>query len=397
MAGFNNEVVYGTNVDFTGNALVTPQMVADGSLLIGSTASPNIKVGNIISSDNYIAVNNQSGQIDLTQGSAGADVIGPASSTDNAIVRWDGLTGKLIKNSLAILDDTGNLSGLGTVGATGDVTVRRSASGSSVITQTTNSDNTSTSSNAVNLISVGGTAGGDPVVQFVVTGGRTWTVGADNTVDDGFTIAKSSALGTTNVFNIEGTSNQGNFLGSFVIETSSAFEAIRSTGAGNNSTLEIQVLNDTGGDPRVRYHINGTGAIWTHGFDNTDSNTFKLAQSSTVETNTRWSVTTGGTVKNEAGSAYNVTSTAVSYNVLTTDYIIAVTDNSAARTISLPAAPTTGQVFVIKDAAGTAGSANAITVDTVGAELIDGAASTTINANYGSITVYFNGTNYFII
>jgi hypothetical protein len=37
------------------------------------------------------------------------DVVGPASSTDNALVRFDGTTGKLIQNSLGLLDDSGNL------------------------------------------------------------------------------------------------------------------------------------------------------------------------------------------------------------------------------------------------------------------------------------------------
>lgn len=41
---------------------------------------------------------------------AGAgDVVGPASATDNALVRFDGTTGKLIQNSTATLDDTGNM------------------------------------------------------------------------------------------------------------------------------------------------------------------------------------------------------------------------------------------------------------------------------------------------
>lgn len=40
---------------------------------------------------------------------AGAgDVVGAASSTDNAVVRFDGTTGKLIQNSTVTLDDTGN-------------------------------------------------------------------------------------------------------------------------------------------------------------------------------------------------------------------------------------------------------------------------------------------------
>ena len=45
-----------------------------------------------------------------------SDVVGPASSTDNAVVRFDTTTGKLIQNSAAILSDTGSLSiGDGTV------------------------------------------------------------------------------------------------------------------------------------------------------------------------------------------------------------------------------------------------------------------------------------------
>lgn len=41
---------------------------------------------------------------DATGGSGGiGDVVGPASSTDNAIVRFDGISGKLIKNSATIL------------------------------------------------------------------------------------------------------------------------------------------------------------------------------------------------------------------------------------------------------------------------------------------------------
>lgn len=52
------------------------------------------------------------GTLDLVNSSAG-DVVGPASSTDNAIVRYDGTTGKLIQNSAVIISDTGTI-GVGT-------------------------------------------------------------------------------------------------------------------------------------------------------------------------------------------------------------------------------------------------------------------------------------------
>lgn len=44
--------------------------------------------------------------IEITAGGAG-DVVGPASATDNAIARFDGVTGKLLQNSSVTVDDAG--------------------------------------------------------------------------------------------------------------------------------------------------------------------------------------------------------------------------------------------------------------------------------------------------
>ncbi len=41
---------------------------------------------------------------------SGGGVEMPATSTDNAIVRWDGTTGEVIQNSSATLDDNGNIT-----------------------------------------------------------------------------------------------------------------------------------------------------------------------------------------------------------------------------------------------------------------------------------------------
>lgn len=43
------------------------------------------------------------------------DFTGPASSTDNAIVRFDGAGGKTGQNSVVLVGDTGNVTGLGTL------------------------------------------------------------------------------------------------------------------------------------------------------------------------------------------------------------------------------------------------------------------------------------------
>lgn len=65
--------------------------------------------------------------LDLSTDSGGGggtgDVVGPASSTNNALARYNSTTGKLIKNSVGILDDSGNLSGINNLSATGNFTL----------------------------------------------------------------------------------------------------------------------------------------------------------------------------------------------------------------------------------------------------------------------------------
>ena len=48
-------------------------------------------------------------------GGGSGDVVGPASATDNAVARYDTVTGKLIQDSAVIIDDSGNMSGVGTL------------------------------------------------------------------------------------------------------------------------------------------------------------------------------------------------------------------------------------------------------------------------------------------
>lgn len=48
-------------------------------------------------------------------GTGSGNVVGPASSTDNAIARFDSTTGKLIQNSVVIVGDTGAITGAASV------------------------------------------------------------------------------------------------------------------------------------------------------------------------------------------------------------------------------------------------------------------------------------------
>lgn len=82
------------------------------------------------------------------------------------------------------------------------------------------------------------------------------------------------------------------------------------------------------------------------------------------------------------------------YLALSTDYVLDVSV-AAPATIVLPASPL-GTVFIVKDIDGDA-AINTITVLTAGASLIDGSASATIDAPYGSLTFIFNGTDWNIV
>ncbi len=61
--------------------------------------------------ENIVVVYNGGEPITITGGGGGSgDVVGPASSTDNAVVRFNGVTGKLVQNSGVTIDDSGNLT-----------------------------------------------------------------------------------------------------------------------------------------------------------------------------------------------------------------------------------------------------------------------------------------------
>jgi len=86
------------------------------------------------------------------------------------------------------------------------------------------------------------------------------------------------------------------------------------------------------------------------------------------------------------------------YTLDANDLIIGITDTSSARTVTLPKASrvNVGRLYYIKDESGGANSNN-ITIDGDGSETIDGATTYVINTNYGSVTMYSNGTAWFTL
>jgi hypothetical protein len=124
-------------------------------------------------------------------------VVGPSTSTDNAVARFDGTTGKIIQNSaVTIADTTGDITG----GKYNKVTVTSPATGS---TLTIADGKTFTASNTVTLSG---------------TDGSTMSFGAGGTV--AYTSDKLSAFASTTSAELRGVISDETGTGSLVFATS---------------------------------------------------------------------------------------------------------------------------------------------------------------------------------
>ncbi len=105
---------------YSTTAAATPSA---GNLAAGELAV-NITDGKLFYKDNGGVVR----VLATAAGSAG-DVVGPGSSTDNALVRFDGTTGKLVQSSVGVLSDAGVLTGLTGLTSSGSITFSGLTSG----------------------------------------------------------------------------------------------------------------------------------------------------------------------------------------------------------------------------------------------------------------------------
>ena len=102
---------------FTGAVVLTTTNIAEGTNLYYTDA----RARGSLSAGTGISYNSTTGVITNSSPSLGGDVVGPASSTDNAIVRFDTTTGKLIQNSVVTIGDTGAATGFTTLSASTSV------------------------------------------------------------------------------------------------------------------------------------------------------------------------------------------------------------------------------------------------------------------------------------
>jgi len=152
----NTDAVTSVN-GLTGTVVLTTTNVAEGTNLYYTDA----KARAALSAGTGISYNSTTGVITNSSPSLGGDVVGPASSTDNAVARYDTTTGKLLQNSVVTIDDSGAGTGFTTLAASTSVTTP--------IVQATNSGGLALKNSAgTTQISMGG-GGGDNVSVNVST------------------------------------------------------------------------------------------------------------------------------------------------------------------------------------------------------------------------------------
>lgn len=83
------------------------------------------------------------------------------------------------------------------------------------------------------------------------------------------------------------------------------------------------------------------------------------------------------------------------YTVVSSDYVVAIGTLTSTITITLPASPTTGDEYIIKDVNGSAGT-HQVTIAGNGSN-IDGAASFIISQNYASYTFLYTSGQWSIV
>jgi len=166
------------------------------------------------------------------------DVVGPASSTDNALVRFDLTTGKLIQNGVITEDDTGNLS------------ITASVTGANLSAIVSNTSNTA-SAQAFYQAQVAGSTAADAYYVANISGGQGYSFGVDNSDSDAFVLSATVTPGTTNVMRVS-TAGEINYPLQPAFFAYQASGATNATGSGENyqlgSTVDLTEVFDQGGD-----------------------------------------------------------------------------------------------------------------------------------------------------
>lgn len=151
----------------------------------------------------------------------------------------------------------------------------------------------------------------------------------------------------------------------------------------------LQVGNATGSLSSLAAATDGQIAIGSTGADPVIAN---------ITAGTNITITNGPgsiTIDSSSSPILNYISVNANYVATTSNLFISCDVSGGGITITLPAAPTTGEYWIIKDQKGICNQAGkAITVVVSGGGTIDNKNDFTMNESFDSNSFIFNGTNY---
>lgn len=337
-------------------------------------------------------------------GGGSGDVVGPSGSTNNSIAVFDSTTGKLIKEpttALTLITTASNSIYFGGGGASASGDNDNIALGYNALLAITGGDrNVAIGKNALDNISTGvdnvaiGWEAGD-----VRTGSGNVCVGkqagdANSSGTDGVYIGKRAGLSL-------GSSSSNN-----VVIGADAMD-----GSGGATDVDNCIALGKGSLGLCKGSNNIAIGYETSSSLTTGSNNICIGHDLDLPSNTtshqmNIGGVIGGFVSTGTRPAVNITSAAFGLSFQSTavnastsgNTITFVTDNTSARTITVSSADieVAGTVIKVIDAAGTASSANNITIATEGSQTINGTATQTISTDYGSLSMVSDGSNLFI-
>ena len=236
------------------------------------------------------------------QANAGGDVVGPGSSTDDALAKFDSTTGKIIQNSTATLSDAGTLTATAFAGAlTGNVTGNVTGDVTGNVSGTAATVTGATQSNITAL----GT-----IASLVAT-----TADINGGTFDGIVGGTTPAAGTFTTATATTSVTDGQL--QFLDNAGGEYVALQASGTTTTYTVTLPAAAATSNGQALTSATNGV-ASWTDVGD------------ASLATAQEWTATQnfdGTTLSFNATQAWNVQTDQVTKVVLTANIIFAAPTN----------------------------------------------------------------------
>jgi hypothetical protein len=387
--------VLGLTLDQNGNALlngITTTAITDNTLGLGVVHSSS---GGVFTSSNVVNTDIANSTIDLTAKVTGVlptanGGTNKSSWTAGSVVFASSTTQLGEDNANFFWDNTNHRMGLGTTGPNAPLEITNSASisGQQIPEYITSSGTTRLQINS-------SAASPNDGFGLLNNGALAWSVAAYKPTGTNLSLTMfNDALNSPGIFINGDTNDIAMGGGTTPATTLDVAGTIRST---------AQVVPSSGAGLELNYDsVHNRAGILS--YDRTGNNYKDLYiqdEVYVIGTSTRnvgiGNSTPSSTLTVNGSFAMGLLEVSTSTTLTATSSIVGITSTSTVDTITLPSATViaTGMILTIKDEGGNAGTNN-IKVVTQSSQKIDGATSTVIASNYGSISLYSNGTQFYV-